>query len=514
MLATARTRLSLLTAAAITAGIAAAVVGSPASATTTSLVSGSAFGDSNRNAVRDAGESGWSGLYVYLEDGTTGRVLQTATTASDGSYSFAGVADGSYRLEISGTSWSNYQQDWVPTTTTGLYPRTTFTVSGANVSVGFGLRQIVRSTTLGQPISTFTAANGTRFDSYDDVVSAQQLASDLASGAGLLGDEAPHVSVRFDYDSVSATSTSVGQDSSGRYTTFSATSSITYSSWVSSGDATLFHEYGHAWSLYNAYIVHQDPNLTGYLQARGLANDSRVGSSYEWSPREMIAEDYRELFGTANAASSQQMNTAIPNASAVAGLQAFLRSYGASPAPDAPTSLTATAKDGSVSLTWSRATSGAVPAGYRIYRNGTPVASTTSTSFNDSNLINGTTYSYSVTAYNSTGESAQSAAVAATPAPAPAVTGVAMNPAPVKASGTASFTLDRPAAVTVRVLSSSGAVVRTLLSSANEGAGTVSVSWGRTNDAGKRVGSGSYQLSVSASNASGTTSASTGFSVS
>src|SRR5207253_2412502 len=57
----------------------------------------------------------------------------------------------------------------------------------------------------------------------------------------------------------------------------------------------------------------------------GLAGDSRVGSSYEWSPREMIAEDYRELFGSANAQAAMQMNTQIPAAAAVPGLKDFLQ---------------------------------------------------------------------------------------------------------------------------------------------------------------------------------------------
>ena len=79
-----------------------------------------------------------------------------------------------------------------------------------------------------------------------------------------------------------------------------------------SGDRTLFHEYGHAWSLYNAYLVQQDPALTAYLRARGLLGDPRLGTSYAWDPRELIAEDYRQLFGSPNAQLGGQINRDVP----------------------------------------------------------------------------------------------------------------------------------------------------------------------------------------------------------
>jgi hypothetical protein len=93
---------------------------------------------------------------------------------------------------------------------------------------------------------------------------------------------------------------------------------------LDSADQTLSHEYGHAWSMYYAYLVQQDSTLTGYLQARGLAGDSRVDSSYAWSRREMIAEDYRQLLGSPSAASAPQTNRDIPPAAAVPGLKDYL----------------------------------------------------------------------------------------------------------------------------------------------------------------------------------------------
>lgn len=83
-----------------------------------------------------------------------------------------------------------------------------------------------------------------------------------------------------------------------------------------------------------------------------------------------------------------------------------------------PTSLTATAGNQQVSLSWA-ASSGA--AGYNVKRSNvsggpnTTIASPTTTSYVDTGLTNGTTYFYVVTAVNSAGESASSNQVSATP---------------------------------------------------------------------------------------------------
>lgn len=81
--------------------------------------------------------------------------------------------------------------------------------------------------------------------------------------------------------------------------------------------------------------------------------------------------------------------------------------------PAAPTGLAVTGTtSSSVSLSWS-ADSGA--ASYNVYRGSTRVGSgVTSTSYTDSGLAASTTYSYTVTGVNSSGESAHSASVSAT----------------------------------------------------------------------------------------------------
>jgi chitodextrinase len=80
--------------------------------------------------------------------------------------------------------------------------------------------------------------------------------------------------------------------------------------------------------------------------------------------------------------------------------------------PAAPTGLAITGTAASsVSLTWSPNT---VATSYNVYRNGSKVGSTSLTSDTDSGLSASTNYIYTVTAVNSSGESAQSSAVSAT----------------------------------------------------------------------------------------------------
>lgn len=84
---------------------------------------------------------------------------------------------------------------------------------------------------------------------------------------------------------------------------------------------------------------------------------------------------------------------------------------GGSP-PSAPTGLTAgTATSNSVPLSWD-----GVPGatGYKVYRDGTAVATPAGTTFSATGLSPSTTYSFTVTAVNQYGESPQSSAVSAT----------------------------------------------------------------------------------------------------
>ncbi len=87
--------------------------------------------------------------------------------------------------------------------------------------------------------------------------------------------------------------------------------------------------------------------------------------------------------------------------------------------PSSPLYLHATAGDGYVNLTWTNPSfDGASPiTNYTIYRNGTKIAEVPATQlwYNDTDVVNGVTYTYYVTAVNSAGESPRSNEVQATP---------------------------------------------------------------------------------------------------
>ncbi|MBR7827887.1 fibronectin type III domain-containing protein [Actinospica sp. MGRD01-02] len=90
---------------------------------------------------------------------------------------------------------------------------------------------------------------------------------------------------------------------------------------------------------------------------------------------------------------------------------------GGSSSPSVPTGLTSTSQtDSSIGLSWSSSTagSGGSVAGYDIYRNGTKVGTSTSTTYTDSGLNASTSYTYTVDAYDTAGDtSAQSSSITA-----------------------------------------------------------------------------------------------------
>ena len=81
------------------------------------------------------------------------------------------------------------------------------------------------------------------------------------------------------------------------------------------------------------------------------------------------------------------------------------------------------AGNGYVNLSWNTSADngGSAITEYRIYRNGTLIATVPATQiwYNDTNVINGVNYSYYVTAVNSAGESQPSNKVEATPTTIP-----------------------------------------------------------------------------------------------
>lgn len=92
------------------------------------LITGAKFNDVNGDGARQAGEPGLQGWTIQLMN-TSNSVLQTTTTGADGSYSFAGLTAGPYRVREVG------QTGWVQTT---VNPGDVTVLSGTAVDAVFG----------------------------------------------------------------------------------------------------------------------------------------------------------------------------------------------------------------------------------------------------------------------------------------------------------------------------------------------------------------------------------------
>jgi hypothetical protein len=292
-----------------------------ASAASAAQISGVAYKDLNRDGVKQAAEEPLAGKEIYAVD-ALGSAANHAPTDASGRYVIADVPAGAYSVRYGQVEWWELWQDWAPSTTGSERPHVAIQLTDT-ATVDFGWRPIVRSTDENAPISSYVAPDGLRVNSYNDVVAAKKVHDTLALGS-MRAAEASHTTIRFGLRPSNYCSVALSSVDGGQYTDFSAACHIEYVNWLNKGDNGLFHEYGHAWSQYYAYMVQQDGTFASYLQARGLAGDPRIGSTEQWSPKEMIAEDYRQLFGSTNAAAGAQANLDIPRASQVAGLREFL----------------------------------------------------------------------------------------------------------------------------------------------------------------------------------------------
>ena len=152
-------------------------------------------------------------------------------------------------------------------------------------------------------------------------------------------------------------------------------------------------------------VIYGGSNTNGLIDETGSANAPEVGD----------APENQSIERTDLAGSWQIQSSPTPNTSPLAG--------GGDPPPAAPTNLSATAGDGSVSLDWDDNSEGDLD-GYKVYRsttqggpysqiNGSLVATS---DYTDNGVNNGTTYYYVVTAVDTAAqESGDSNEASATP---------------------------------------------------------------------------------------------------
>lgn len=153
----------------------------PAEAEGTGTISATAFEDLNRDGARQPGETPFQGHRVHLYGGDGTYLAYTATDAS-GRYAFSGLADAAHRVEYAPQTWWEIREALVPTSTGTIRPTHHLVLSGRGTA----------------PVSEVVMETGLRVASYNDAVTAQDVADAPAQGR-LLGDEARHTKVRFAY---------------------------------------------------------------------------------------------------------------------------------------------------------------------------------------------------------------------------------------------------------------------------------------------------------------------------
>jgi hypothetical protein len=295
-------------------------------------------------ATDGAGNAGTSSVSVNAPDTTPPTVSIAAPTSGStvaGTISVSGAASdnvgvtqvalrvdsGSYTTIQGTSSWSatldsTFLADGTHTLTAratdaaGNVATSSTTINVSNGSMPAGVSQ------------ELVTPEGATIEIGSDVTgwTAQQVYNLLKANAYELSMIGPDLTVDVQTQYATVTSTSVSQVS-GVYQNYRA---IIYLQATSSSvfttrpDYAVAHEYGHAWATYHLYMT-QNGDWSSWLNYRGLTGNPNLNSSLQWDESEMIADDYRMLFGSPAAVSeAAYINPDIPDPRTVPGLQSFL----------------------------------------------------------------------------------------------------------------------------------------------------------------------------------------------
>jgi hypothetical protein len=242
-----------------------------------------------------------------VELSVDGGAYQTASGSSNWSSSLdtSSLANGSHTLvaratDSSGNQATTSEQITVsnPTTApTSPYRETLVTPEGVTIDIG-------------SDVTGWTAAQ------------VYQLLQANAYQLNVVGPDLT-VIVQTQY----ATVTSIGVSKvNGVYQNYQATiylQATANSVFTARPDYAVAHEYGHAWSTY-WLDMKQNGDWSAWLNYRGLTGNLLLDSSLSWDRSEMIADDYRLLFGSPAAISeAAYINPAVADPRTVPGLRDF-----------------------------------------------------------------------------------------------------------------------------------------------------------------------------------------------
>jgi hypothetical protein len=115
-------------------------------------------------------------------------------------------------------------------------------------------------------------------------------------------------------------------DASGNYYGYQAAMYLNPSkSFGTYPDYGMAHEYGAAWSQFWMYMNPTNQgSFANWEIERGIYGNPLLYSSFSWSPNEMLADDYRLLFGDTASQNMAYINPDIPDPRTVPGLKNWL----------------------------------------------------------------------------------------------------------------------------------------------------------------------------------------------
>ena len=196
--------------------------------------------------------------------------------------------------------------------------------------------------------------------------------------------------------------------------------------WDASGVTTLTGNYQDVSDCdHNNY---PSPDLTVGTYDSSLNTGSCNGNTVGTTANFICKARQQSQANWSNALMADAFNTYIRTGFGIASNSSTTTPAVTTPSPDTtppsiPTGLAATlASATQVNLSWNASTDNVGVTGYNVFRNGTKVGTSTSTSYQGTSVAAGTTYTYAVSAYDAAGNtSAQSSSVSITTPAAPKV---------------------------------------------------------------------------------------------
>lgn len=265
-----------------------------------------------------------------------GASVSGSITASGSASDDVGVSAVEVRVDSGAWQAASGTSSWSRTVDTTSLANGTHTITtratDAAGNAGTATRSITVSNSTTAPSTTtgtWTSPEGTTIDIAADVsgwTHAEIYRMLVENGLdGTIGSLLT-VKVQTKYASAVASSAS---ETGGRYDAFTATmylKATASTGFTNAPDATVGHEFGHVWTLYHLYMSQQG-DWSSWLSARSIANDPRLESSYNWAKNEIIADDYRLLFGSPAAIAQRpaHLNADLPDPRNVPGLRDFFQ---------------------------------------------------------------------------------------------------------------------------------------------------------------------------------------------